>query len=103
VRVLIANEPSIYREVISSALEVLRPGVEVFTAEPDDLEQEFLRLLPDLVVCSHTTKRVEIDAPAWVSLYPDGASYAVVSDPEGSRRTFSRIGFDNLLSILDGI
>ena len=100
---MIANEPSIYREVISSALEVLRPGVEVFTAEPDDLEQEFLRLLPDLVVCSHTTKRVEIAAPAWVRLYPDGASYALVRDPEGSRRTFSRIGFDNLLSILDGI
>ena len=101
VRVLIANEPSIYREVISSALEELRPGVEVFTAEADDLEKEFLRLLPDLVVCSHTTKRVETDAPAWVELYPDGASHAVVRDLEGSRRTFYRIDFDNLLLILD--
>ena len=103
VRVLIANEPSIYREVISSALEELRPDVEVFTAEPDDLDEEFLRLLPDLVVCSHTTKRVETDAPAWVELYPDGASHAVVRNFDGSRRTLSRIGFDNLLSILDSI
>jgi hypothetical protein len=103
VRVLIANEPSIYREVISSALEELRPGVEVFTAEPDDLEEEFLRLAPDLVVCSRTTKRVELDAPAWVELYPDGAPYAIVRNLDGSRRTLSRIGFDNLLSILDSI
>ena len=103
VRVLIANEPSIYREVISSVLGELRPDVEVFTAEPDDLEKEFLHLLPDLVVCSRTTKRVELDAPAWVELYPDGASYATIRDRDGSRRTFPRIGFDNLLSILDSM
>lgn len=103
VRVLIANEPGMYREVISAAFAELRPGIEIFTAEPDDLEEEFLRLLPHLVVCSHITKLVELDAPVWVELYPDGASYAVVRNLNGSRRIFSRIGFDTLLSILDSI
>lgn len=103
VRVLIANEPGMYREVISAAFEELRPGVEIFTAEPEDLEKEFLRLLPHLVVCSRTTRLVDLDAPVWVELYPDGASYAVVKELDGSRRTFSRIGFDTLLSILDSI
>jgi hypothetical protein len=103
VRVLIANEPSIYREVISSALEELRPDVEVFTAVPDDLEKDFLPTLPDLVVCSRTTKRVKLDAPAWVELYPDGASSVTIRNRDGSRRTLPRIGFDNLLCILDSM
>jgi hypothetical protein len=102
-RALIANEPAMYREAISAALKELRPGIEVFTAEPEDLEGEFLRLLPQLVVCSQLTKHVELDAPLWVELYPDGAPYAVVRSLDGSRTTFSSMTFDTLLSILDGI
>jgi hypothetical protein len=103
VRALIANEPAMYREVISAALRELRPDVEVFTAEPEDLEREFLRLLPQLVVCSNLTKRVELEAPAWIELYPDGASRAVVGNLDGSRTILPGIDFDTLLSILDGI
>jgi hypothetical protein len=102
-RALIANGPAMYREVISAALRELRPGVEVFTAEPEDLEGEFLRLLPHLVACSRLTKRVKLGAPVWVELYPDGAPYAVVGSPEGSRMTLPGIDFDTLLSILDGV
>ena len=47
---MIANEPAIYREAISAALQELRPGIEVFTADPGDLESEFVRLLPQFVV-----------------------------------------------------
>jgi hypothetical protein len=102
-RALIANEPSIYREVISAALKELRPDIEIFISEPDDLEGEFLRILPQLVVCSRPTKLVEREAPAWVELYPGGASHAVVKCLDGSRRTLPTMDFDTLLSILDGI
>ena len=102
-RALIANEPAIYREAISAALRQLRPGIEVFTAEPDDLEGEFLRLLPELVVSSQPTKRVESYASVWVELYPDGASHAVVRSIDGSREILSSMDFDELLSILDAI
>jgi hypothetical protein len=37
-RGLKANEPAIYREVNSAALEELRPDMEIFISEPDDLE-----------------------------------------------------------------
>jgi hypothetical protein len=102
-RALIANEPAIYREVISAALKELTPDIEIFTSEPDDLEGEFLRILPQLVVCSRPTKLVEREAPAWVELYPGGASHAVVKSLDGSRRTLPTMDFDTLLSILDGI
>ena len=102
-RAPIANEPAIYREVICAALKELRPDIEIFTSEPDDLEGEFLRILPQLVVCSRPTKLVERDAPACVELYPGGASHAVVKSLDGSRRTLPTMDFDTLLSILDGI
>jgi hypothetical protein len=100
-RVLVANEPTIYREVISAAFRVLRSGVEVFTVEPEELDREFSRLRPRLVVCSRLTRRVELDAPVWVVLYPHGASHAVVGHLDGRRTTLARIDFDTLLSVLD--
>ena len=100
---MIANEPATYREVISAALKELRPDIEILTSEPDDLVGEFLRILPPLVVCSQPTKLVEREAPAWVELYPGGASYAVVNRFDGSRRTLPTMDLNTLLSILDGI
>jgi hypothetical protein len=102
-RALVANEPAMYREVISSTLREMRPDVEVFTAEPEDLEGEFLRLVPRLVVFSRATELVEREAPAWVALYPEGASHAIVKSPDGSRRTLPRMDFDALLAVLDAI
>jgi hypothetical protein len=75
-RTLIANEPAIYREVICAALKELRPDMEIFTSEPDDLEGEFLRILPQFVLYSRPTKLVEREAAAWVELYPGGAWHA---------------------------
>ena len=98
---MIANGPAMYREVISATLREHRPGIEVFTSEPENLESEFLRLLPHLVVCSRMTKLIERDAPVWVELYPDGASYAVVGSLDGSRTILPGLDFDTLLSILD--
>jgi hypothetical protein len=92
-----------YREVISATLRELRPEVEVFTANPEDLEREFSRLLPQLVVCNRPTKRVELEAPVWIELYPDGASYVVVGRLAGSRTLLLTMDFDTLLAILDGV
>jgi hypothetical protein len=100
---LIANGPAMYREVISAALRELRPGIEVFTAEPEDLEREFLRLSPELVVCNRLTNRVERGAPVWIELYPDGAPYATVGSLDGYRKTLPGMDFGTLLSILDKV
>ena len=102
-RALIANTPAIYRQVISATLREVRPEIEVFTAEPEDLDREFSRLLPQLVVCNRPTKRVELEAFVWIELYPDGASHAVVKNLDGSRKFLPTMDFDKLLAILDGI
>ncbi|HET7479025.1 MAG TPA: hypothetical protein VFJ72_05875 [Rubrobacteraceae bacterium] len=58
-RVLVANEPRSYREAFTAAFQALRPHIESIAVEPEDLEQETIRLRPDLVVCEHITPALE--------------------------------------------
>ena len=99
-RLLIANEPLVYREIISATLNKLRAHLEVYTAEPADLDKEFLRLSPGLVVCSRRTQLIERKACAWVELYPQHTYGAVVS-LAGKKTTFEEMNFEILLSIVD--
>jgi hypothetical protein len=99
-RVLVACELKSYREAIASAFRVLRPGVEVFEVEEEDLDREVERLAPDLVVCSTLSERVEGHVPNWVELYPGCGSRSLVSQ-RGERSTFEEIELSDLLSIID--
>ena len=101
VRVLVACELKSYREAIASAFRLLRPDVEVFEAEEEDLDREVRRLGPDLVVCSKLTAQVEDRAPNWVELYPDCGSRSVIS-LRGQRSTVEEIQLSDLLSAIDG-
>lgn len=100
VRILMANEPRAYRESIAAVIRELRPGVEVTTVEPDVLEGSIPRLTPDIVVCNRATGAVREDVPVWVELYPDYASWSVVS-VRGVRSTLAEIQLPDLLSIVD--
>ena len=100
-RVMVACELKSYREAIASAFRMLRPGVEVFEVEEEDLDREVERLAPDLVVCSRLSERVEIRVPNWIELYPGRGSSSVVSQ-RGERSTFEAIELTDLLSIVDG-
>lgn len=101
-RVVVANQPVVYREVISAAIEVLRPSFEVFTAEPEDLDRKFLCLGPRLVVvCSRLTELVERDALAWVQLYPSHTSHTIVALGGKRPMKLAHMDFDKLLAVLD--
>jgi hypothetical protein len=99
-RVLVACELTSYREAIAAAFRLLRPNVEVFEAEDEDLDREVGRIGPDLVVCSRLTARVENRAPNWVELYPGYGSHSVVS-VRGERSTIEEIQLSHLLSVID--
>ncbi len=98
--VLVANEPLVYREVISGVFQELRPHAEVVVADPRDLDREVSRLSPHFVVCSKSTPLVERSVPAWVELYPEHGSRSIVS-LVGEKAVFDGMNFDTLLSILD--
>jgi hypothetical protein len=100
VRVVVANQPAVYREVISAAFERLRPRAEIFTTDPEGLDRECERLRPQFVVCSRLTETVERMVPAWVELYPEHGPLSGIS-VRGRRSVLDRIGLADLLSILD--
>lgn len=97
---MVAHSLLSYRQVISAALKVLRPHLEVFSTDPKDLDAEFRRLSPELVVCSRVTELVKREAFAWIELYPEHGSESVVS-LDGEKLTYPEIGLDALLSVLD--
>ena len=99
-RVLLANEPRAYREVIAAALQARRRHVDVVAVEPAGLDGAVARLAPHLVVCSRPPEAVPVGPLAWVVLYPGGAPQAVVSIA-GHRTTVEGIDFDGLLAIVD--
>jgi hypothetical protein len=99
-RVLVACGLASYRGAIAGAFRGLRPNVEVFEAEKEDLDGEVERLGPDLVVCDRVTARVATHVPNWVELYPDYGPRSVVS-VRGERTTIEEIQLPDLLSILD--
>ena len=99
-RVVVATELQSYRQALAAAFRELRPGVEVFEVEEDDLDREVERLGPDLVVCSRLTSRIEDSAPSWVELYPNHGALSVVS-VLGKRSTIREIQLSDLLSVID--
>jgi hypothetical protein len=99
-RVIVTHSLVSYREVISAALEMLRPHGEIFTVEPENLDREFMNLSPQLVVCSRVTDIVERGALGWIELYPEQASESGVS-LGGERTTYPDMDLDTLLSVLD--
>jgi hypothetical protein len=98
--VLLANEPRAYRESIAQVFRQLRPNVEVVTAEPHELEDQILRLAPEMVICSEATSFVREHVPVWVELYPGYGPRSVVGIGE-ERSTIEEIQLSDLLSIVD--
>lgn len=99
-RVLLANEPRSYRESIAAVFRQLRPGLQVMVVEPEALETNVVRFVPDVAICSHATGAVRERVPVWVELYPEHAAHSVAC--EGGRRTeFTEIQLLDLLGILD--
>ncbi len=97
-RILVANELTSYRQTIAIALRELRPGVEVFEADPDVLDGEIARLGPDLVICSRVTCMVEQRVTNWVELYPNCKSYSTFC-VGGERRALEEVQLSDLLSL----
>lgn len=62
----------IYRDVIASVIETLRPHVEVTTARLETLEAELARLEPQMVICGRSeTADPPNDRLAWVEIPMD--------------------------------
>lgn len=98
-RVIVANVPRSYREVLTWAFEEFRPGVEVVSVDPPLNDHDIDQFAPQLVICS-CLSRIVRRAPAWIVLYPAGTSEAIVS-LTGSHTILPSIDFHQLLDFVD--
>ncbi len=99
-RVVVANELRSYREAIAQVFGKARPEVEVFAVEPEDLDEEVMRLRPDFVICSQVTPVVEFLVPVWVELYPDCQAHSKIG-VKGETTTVDDVQLADLLAFLD--
>jgi hypothetical protein len=78
----------------------MRPALEVYETEPEELDREVTRLRPGFVVCSHVTSVVEALVPVWVELYPECEAPSRVSF-WGEITTVADLQLTDLLAFLD--
>ena len=99
-RVLMANELASYRQTLAFVLSELRPDVEVIEADSGSLNQQVLRMSPDLVICSRVTSLVRERVPNWVELYPECQTISTFCIG-GERSTLDDVQLSDLLSLID--
>ncbi len=101
-RVLMANELASYRQTIAVVLRELRPDVEVIETDSGALNQQVLRLTPDLVICSRATSVVRDRVPNWIELYPNCESLSTIFIG-GERSTVDDVQLSDLISLVDRV
>ena len=99
-QILVANEPLVYRDVLSSQLPRLRPGLTVLVVEPAELDEAVARLRPRLVICSELTEAVHQFATAALVLDPLGTNRAVLTI-DGQHRVLLNPRLADLLAAVD--
>ncbi|HET8522394.1 MAG TPA: hypothetical protein VFL82_04115 [Thermomicrobiales bacterium] len=99
-RIIIANEPRFYREVIAAGLKLLRAHIEITVVDPADIIASVAQLQPQLLVCSELTDSLAAASPTWILLPIDDRD-PVVFNVGGERTTSGSIEFQDLLSAID--
>lgn len=101
-RIIVANDPRCYREVIAAAFSGARPEIELIMLESHELDEAIVRFQPDFVVCSRVSEILETRSAAWVLLYPDGQSLVIIN--VGGRRTETTdLDLDGLLLAVEHV
>jgi hypothetical protein len=97
-RVLVANELASYRQTIAVVIGELHPDLEVFEVDAEILDEEVVRLGPDLVICSRLTCVVRERVANWVELYPERKPYSTFCTG-GERRALRDVQLSDLLAL----
>ncbi len=100
--VVVGNEHSLYREVLSNSVTALRPEMAVFNVSPVDLDPLVRCLQPHLVICSALSADIERRAGAWILLHPDHEQTTIVG-VHGERRVMPHPQLDELLHLIDDL
>jgi hypothetical protein len=99
-QILVANEPLVYRDVLSSQLPRLRPGLAVLRVDPAELDEAVARLRPRLVICNEVTDRIRQFATASLVLATQSPDRAVLTI-DGQHQVLLNPQLTDLLAAVD--
>ena len=101
-RVLLANEPRLYREVLAETFQGLRPQLEACAVEPQELNQEILRVRTDLVICDRVTPVVEATVRFWIEYRVENQALVVIAtNVWGLAPLADGMSLNSLLAVID--
>ena len=99
-QILVANEPLVFRDVLSSQLPRLRPGLTVLRVDPAELDEAVARLRPRLVICNQVTDSIRQYATASLVLDPLVTNRAVLT-VDGQDQVLLNPRLTDLLAAVD--
>ena len=101
--VLVAIEPRFYREVVSKAIEILRPDLSVKAVEQGILDSEISRTNPVLVLCDGTMEESVDGVPNRVITSGDESDSSATVYLDDRPMEMERMDLEKLLGIVDRV
>jgi hypothetical protein len=99
-RLVVANDLLSYREAIATALQRLRPDVDVRVVDPAELADQMVRWRPHMVISSVQVARAGDWPLCWVALYPARTTQVVVN-VAGQQTWAADLDLAELLAVVD--
>lgn len=99
VRVLVAIEPQMYREVLAFHLRQERPSSEIVLASPQTLLAEAERVTPHLIVGNDLPPELK-EMCFWVEVHADDGLVATIS-ADGYSTTIDDVSLQDFLAVVD--
>ena len=99
VRVLVAIEPLMYREVLAFHFRQQRPQSEVVLLSPQTLEAEAKRMRPHLIVANEVPPMLK-EMCFWVEVSTDDGLIADIS-ADGYSTTIHDVSLEDLVAVVD--
>jgi hypothetical protein len=99
-RLVVANDPRSYRETIATAIQRLRPDVEIMVVDPADLADQVELWRPHMVISSVPVAWAGDCPLCWVALYPARKTQVVVT-VAGQQTRARDIDLAELLAVVD--
>jgi hypothetical protein len=99
-RIVIANEPRYYREVLAEALRLVRPHTVIRVVAPDVLCRQPADFQPQLVMTNDLECARAVNPTAWI-IFPVDDRQAIGIQIAGYEREVQTLEFADIVAIVD--
>ena len=100
-RIVVANEPRIYREVLAGALSALRASYTVDLVDPDQLDTTVAQTAPDVVIATAMSPALQAYQGLLLLLYAPEANQVVLRKAGRVLQTMEQAEFTDILALID--